>query len=70
MMPRAADCVSYKEAANKGRAIMRARGANRGHFIAASNKDHRFTAGVAEQHRFVSNAGDLNAVRKIWSAEP
>ena len=69
MMPGAAHCISYEEAANKGGAIMRAHGANREHFIAATDKEHRFTAGVAEQHGSVRNGQDLNALREIWSVE-
>ena len=68
MMPGAADCVSYEEAANKGGAIMRAHGANREHLIAAADKEHRFTADVAEQHGSVRNGRNLNALREIWPA--
>ena len=55
MMPGAAHRVSYKKTATKWGAIMRADGANREHFIAATDKEHRFTADVAEQHSSVRN---------------
>ena len=69
MMPGATDCVSYDEAVNKGCSIMRARRANREHLIAAPDKKHRFTAGVAEQPSSVWNGRNLYSLREIRSAE-
>jgi hypothetical protein len=68
MMPGAANCASYKEAANKGGAIMRACGANREHLIAAADKEHRFIADVAKKHGPVGNGRNLNSLREIWPA--
>ncbi|HEX3164552.1 MAG TPA: hypothetical protein VHQ92_18410 [Pseudolabrys sp.] len=47
---------------------MRARRANREHLIAAPDKEHRFTAGVAEQHGSVRNGQNVNPLREIWPA--
>ena len=69
MMPGAAHRASYKKTAAKWGAIMRTKGSNREHFITATNKEHGFTADVAEQHSSVRNGRDLNALRKIWSVE-
>jgi hypothetical protein len=55
MMPGAAHCASDKQAAVKRGAIMRTEGPNREHFIAATDKQHCFTADVAEQHGSVRN---------------
>jgi hypothetical protein len=55
MMPGAAHRTSYKKTAAKWGAIMRTEGPNREHFIAATDKEHCFTADVAEQHSSVRN---------------
>jgi hypothetical protein len=69
MMPRATHGVLYKETISKWSAVMRTRRANCEHFVAASDKEHRFSVCMAKQHGPVRNGGNLDPLREVWSAK-
>jgi hypothetical protein len=69
MMPRTAHGVLDKKTVSKWSAVMRARRADCEHFIPASDKEHRFSVCVAEQHGPIGNIRNFNPLREIRSTE-